>query len=47
MKGQNPSSWLDVSMVFLALLYMSIVITVVTLLTNVLMWDGSHVFSSI
>lgn len=47
MKGQNPSSWLDVSMVFLAFLYMSIVITVVTLLANVLMWDGSHVFSNI
>lgn len=45
--GQNPSNRLVVSVFVWAFLYMSSVITVVTLLRNVLMWDDSHVFSSI
>lgn len=46
MKGQNPSNWLDIPK-FVSYVCMSVVITVVTLLRNVLMWDDSPVFSSI
>lgn len=45
MKGQNPSDWLDISMFWYA--YMSVEITVVTVLSNVFMWDDSPVFSSV